>query len=375
MPEGNRSLHSTTRGGTSGGPREETDAQVAQIRNDPRPPSLCDVAIEELMEGRHPERPIVSRIAIVGEIAVREEPLRNTLESLIGIATRRVNAEDPSGGLLRTRVATAPAASAEGASPTGAAPAASAPATTVQTSTVGITGVCVEYQRCFAAVFESEPAHLMELMRCLKGRLVDPAAAQAAAAEAKGSSSVAGGAAASKVAKSGSVVDVTQHPSGSSVAGSSAAPSAAAAAQQKRTALDRVHIMYQVDDIITKGTTLYTHIDASSLDGASKGGAAAAAGGLLSAVPLDSQVVKAVYNMLSLGAHAQGLSSKAMREHFSTGAASTHAKLLPPQALIAECAKGDLCLSVEEFLAVFGALPTVTRDKEMVNPLEPPLQY
>lgn len=366
---------SSTRGGhNSHHQREETDAQVAQIRNDPRPLSLCDVVTEELLVGRHPDRPILSRLGIVGEIAHRgPEPVRNALESVVGITTKRVNSEDPSGGLLRTKVVQTRVAppTEEGGAPT------TTTSTTVQTSTVSITGVCVEYTGHFVAVFESEPQHLVELVRELRSRVTKTN---------KDANKNTNNNNATPKPKSGSV-DATQS-SSSPPAGNKDATSTAQQQQQQQTSFADIHIVYQVDDIIARGTSLWTHIDASNPDNTT----AAAAGGansraatnaasnntaaLYSAVPLNDQIVKAVYNLISLGVHAQGLSSRAMREQFSSGGAvSTHVKFLPPQSFILGCIKSDLCLTINEFLTIFGKLPLVDREKELLNPLEPPLTY
>lgn len=339
MNDTQRHLHST-RGGT----REETDKQVAKIRNDPRLLSLCDLVTEELLAGRHPERPILTRLAIVGEIAQRGEPVRNVIESVLGIVTKRVNSEDPAGGLVRTTIVQQSPAKEDRAPPV--------TTTTVQTSFMSISGVCIEYATRFFAVFESEPLHLVEVIKELRGRIAKPSNDAKQVTKPKTGS-----------------VDTTQHAPTTTISSSHSNATAANAAAQI-TSFNNIHIVYQVDDIVTRGTTLWTHIDATSV--ADKSSSAAAIAG---ATPLNDQIVKAVYNLLALGAHAQTLTSKAMREQFSTGAATTHAKLLPPQALVEGCIKSDLCLTLEEYLKVFAVLPTVDRDKELLNPLEPPLQY
>eukprot|EP00744_Colponema_vietnamica_P018681 GILI01026368.1.p1 GENE.GILI01026368.1~~GILI01026368.1.p1 ORF type:complete len:339 (+),score=61.36 GILI01026368.1:63-1079(+) len=338
MNETQRHLAHSTRGA-----REETDKQVAKIRNDPRLLSLCDVVTEELLAGRHPERPILTRLAIVGEIATRTEPVRNVIESVVGIVTKRVNSEDPAGGLVRTTVVQQSPAKEEGAPPVST--------TTVQTSFMSISGVCVEFATRFIAVFESEPLHLVELVKELRGRLAKPNVEAKTAPKGKNSS-----------------VD-TAHAPAPTVSSSHSNATAGGASSPPSTSFNNLHIIYQVDDIATRGTALWTHLDATSVT-ESKAAAAGAA-----ATPLNDQVVKAVHNMLALGAHSQTLSSKAMREQFSTGAATTHAKLFPPQSIVEACIKSDLCLTLAEYLKIFAMLPTVDRDKELLNPLEPALQY
>eukprot|EP00672_Neobodo_designis_P021491 CAMPEP_0174851892 /NCGR_PEP_ID=MMETSP1114-20130205/24422_1 /TAXON_ID=312471 /ORGANISM="Neobodo designis, Strain CCAP 1951/1" /LENGTH=272 /DNA_ID=CAMNT_0016086459 /DNA_START=32 /DNA_END=847 /DNA_ORIENTATION=- len=105
--------------------------------------SLRDVVVEEMLRGRHPQRPIVSRIVFVGEIVAREESPKSCFEGLVEDVRQATNAADPLHGRLDPE----------------------------SDETVTITGALVEHPSHFLLFAESEPAHLMNLAVTLQKRI------------------------------------------------------------------------------------------------------------------------------------------------------------------------------------------------------------
>jgi hypothetical protein len=117
------------------------DPQVSQILQDPPLPSLLDTVCKEMLTGRHPDRPILSRMAIVGEISSKEEVPRNFFDDVINNTVQAVNALDPTNGKSATG------------------------------EVVGVTGMYIEMTNHFFQLLESEPAHLLAFLVELHQRI------------------------------------------------------------------------------------------------------------------------------------------------------------------------------------------------------------
>eukprot|EP00658_Telonema_sp_P-2_P041738 TRINITY_DN29887_c0_g1_i1.p1 TRINITY_DN29887_c0_g1~~TRINITY_DN29887_c0_g1_i1.p1 ORF type:complete len:208 (-),score=49.14 TRINITY_DN29887_c0_g1_i1:301-924(-) len=142
--------------------------------------------------------------------------------------------------------------------------------------------------------------------------------------------------------------------------------------------LKNLRVLYLVDDIVSRTTQHWVHVDATRSKAslaAKKEEGATKAPAHSSFARLDESIVKAVHNLIDIGAHAQGL-NKGQREHFSnTGAATSHAHLLPAVPLLESCMDSGLCLTLDEYLSVFTTVPVITRDFDVNHPVEPPLVY
>ena len=122
---------------------EAADPQVQQIHDDAPLPSLLNVVAEKMLGNhRDPRRPTISRLVLIGEINRDDQP-RTFLEEAAIAATKRVNAQDPTGG--------------KGSS---------------IADPMNITGVYIELPSHFFQIVESEPAHLFEYVQELHNRWV-----------------------------------------------------------------------------------------------------------------------------------------------------------------------------------------------------------
>ena len=124
-------------------PDVKSDPQVAQILQDPPLPSLLDAVCNEMLGGgRNPERPVLSRLVLVGEIASKDEMPRNFFDDVINTAVQQVNAQDPTNGKSNTG------------------------------EVIGVTGMYIEMTQHFFHMLESEPAHLAAVLSELHQRLM-----------------------------------------------------------------------------------------------------------------------------------------------------------------------------------------------------------
>jgi hypothetical protein len=121
---------------------EAADPQVAQIRDDAPLPSLLNVVAEKMLgNNRDARRPTIGRLVLIGEINRDDQP-RTFLEEAAVAATKRVNAQDPTG---------------KGSS---------------IADPMNITGLYIEMPSHFFQIVESEPAHLFEYVQELHSRLI-----------------------------------------------------------------------------------------------------------------------------------------------------------------------------------------------------------
>jgi len=115
----------------------------------PEPPikTLRDVVVDEMTTNRHPDRPIFSRIVLVGEVMPNKEdyPPKQFFDELVRDVTTAVNADDPMCGKLSQ----------------------------LGSETVQIVGLYVEHEKTFFHLLESEPAHLLAFM-CELERSLNP---------------------------------------------------------------------------------------------------------------------------------------------------------------------------------------------------------
>eukprot|EP00758_Cryptobia_borreli_P019942 Tbor_TRINITY_DN928_c0_g1::TRINITY_DN928_c0_g1_i1::g.21166::m.21166 len=347
---GNVSLSATKRGTVQ--EPQETDTQVAVIRYDPPLPNLCEVVVDEMLYGggRHPDRPILSRIAYVAEIASHDQSIRDTLESINAVVSKRVNGLDPTGGMIRNIDLGDDAVGAD---------------KTPTVCTVNISGICVEFANHIICVAESEPAHLQHLMMEL-GKVVVPSAAD------------------KRVSISVEPISPQHHTSSTEVQ-----------YNHRHKSLQNLYIIYSVDDIVAKTSNIWAHIDASTigsihpvkeLEKANEKGieknktsqpkSDETTDRLVKedCARLDEKIVNAIHKMLQICSIAQTF-GKAKREEFYSSPANTHAELLPSLSLIEKCLKCNLCLSIDEYLAVFCTSPEVVRSSEVVYPCKPHFDY
>lgn len=120
-----------------------TSDAVSVPREHAEDESLRDVVVKEMLNGRHRQRPVVSRIVLVGEIVAREEQPKALAEGLIDEVRLSTNAADPLHGRLEPE----------------------------SDETVTVTGAFVEYPNHFFLLAESEPAHLLNLTVELNKRI------------------------------------------------------------------------------------------------------------------------------------------------------------------------------------------------------------
>lgn len=124
-------------------PQISADTQVAQIIQDPPLPTLLDAVCNEMLSGgRNRDRPIISRLAFVGEIASKDEIPRTFFDEVINTAVQTVNSADATNGK-----------------------------STTGSEVVGVTGMYIEMTSHFFHMIESEPAHLLAVLNELHQRL------------------------------------------------------------------------------------------------------------------------------------------------------------------------------------------------------------
>ena len=140
--------HGLTRGVAADG--TGADHQVAQIKDDAPPPALLDAVADRLLLDRHPQHPMVSRVAICGEINRDDRP-RNFIEDTLVAVTKKVETSE---GRRR-----GPGA---------------------EQATIG--GIYIEMPSHFFCVLDSEPLLLQEALLELQRRL-DPKRSGATAFE------------------------------------------------------------------------------------------------------------------------------------------------------------------------------------------------
>lgn len=125
----------------------------------------------------------------------------------------------------------------------------------------------------------------------------------------------------------------------------------------------KVHVALYTDDIITRSCPKWCVIEATPTQPLAEG------------VPLEELIVDATHGLVALG--QQMLSQGKMQmESFLAGAKTTHPQLIPKPALVERIIDSGLCLTLEEYLFVYGQTAVnVTRPGELVHPYEPPLYY
>lgn len=256
-----------------------SDPQVKKAMEEQTPRTLCDVVCKEVLHGggRHPERPLVSRIAFVGEIVSKDDPPRNFFEEILNNAARVVNAQDPTGGRINDS----------------------------SNELVCVTGVYVEMQAHFFQLIESEPEHLIQVMRELNGALNE---------------------------------------------------------RHSYEGVRNLHIVYYSDDTMKRAFPKWVVLEAA-----------------LSATlprdrPLEDLIVEAVQGLVNLGGQllTQG---KMQMENFLSTVRTTLPQFIPKSVLVERCMSSGLCLTLQEYVEVFGSLPDIARPSELVQPSEPPLKY
>lgn len=328
--------------------QEPEDPQVAIIRNDPPFPTLCEAVTDEMMKGRNPKRPILTRLVYVAEIASRDESLKALLEGINNAASKTVNANDPTSGIL--------ALEGDSSNSGGGA--------------VNVSGICVELGSHVVCCLESEPAHIAQVMIETDRRAMAlppaPNSASAAGGRPKQRGSSIGSEAQSAAGNVSSANNASQP-------GNNAGPLGTAGA------LKNLRVLYLVDDIISRTTQHWVHVDATKAKGAQlrkdDGGGGKAAPTNASFARLDESIVKIVHNLLDMASHAQGLNKGQRETYANSGAATAHAQLLPPLSVLESCVDSGLCLTLDEYISVFTTMPVITRDFDVNHPVEPPLVY
>ena len=124
-------------GGDAGSPLNPLDGPTAESQT-----SLFDIVKAELIAHRNPERPILSRMALVGEAVSKDDPVRPFFEECATVAAARINADDPFGGK-----------------------------SSLSNDPVTISGFLIDMTGHFFLLVESEPAHLVELTKEVHDRL------------------------------------------------------------------------------------------------------------------------------------------------------------------------------------------------------------
>jgi hypothetical protein len=161
------------------------------------PPVLLDVVYDEMTsgDGRNPERPVLSRVALCGELIVgaqlqqqQQQPLsgrgdvaannaitydnaRQFFEACAATACAAVNGRDPLGGKLGGLVGTLQAPLTPSLDDTSGAASPTAPLVDPMTGAMHVTGAFVEMPQHFFLVLESEPAHIAETLAEVHRRL------------------------------------------------------------------------------------------------------------------------------------------------------------------------------------------------------------
>lgn len=253
------------------------DPQVAEILTHQPFRSLLDAVTDEMLGNRrHPERPILSRIVLVGEIVSKDDPTRTFFDEVINTAVQAVNAQDPTGGK------------------------------TSGGETVGVTGMYVEMTTHFFQMLESEPAHLLQVCKEVAQRVY---------------------------------------------------------ARKSFEGIKKIHVALYSDDIVSRSCPKWCALEANPMQA------------LPENVPLEEMIVDATQGLMTIGQQllTQG---KMQVDSMLANAKTTQAHLLPKPALVDKIMDSGLCLTLEEFLYVYGQ-PTVsvTRPSELVHPFEPPLFY
>lgn len=135
--------------------------------------------------------------------------------------------------------------------------------------------------------------------------------------------------------------------------------------QKKSDGVSKVHVILLVDDIVARCCTKHYYIEVPP---------SATSGQLPETYQLDTLIVEQVHKVLQLLQLAQS-QSKLQVDNFLANAKNTQAALLPKTALIEKCISSQLCLTLEEYVQLFGGIPNVVRAAEILHPVEEPLPH
>jgi hypothetical protein len=320
---------------------------------------------QQHFRARHPERPILCRAVLCGEIVSDAGSVRSFIEDACATATAVAQDADP---LKGTMIANADALG-------------------IPREFMKVCGVFVELSRHFWAVLEAEPAYLhaalLEIDRRLqRGAAAKRAAAVAAAAaqEGGGDKAKAGGAGAAGGAAGLGGASKTALGGGGAAASSSLGAGGSNLGLQQLSSFDgagNVHVAFYADDVVERLTHRWTTVDLSDAP-------TAVAGGEGQTPALDEYVVECVFSIgeqlttqTSAGGGAlggtRGISALADTARIAVLAQRT----LPRDDLTDKMKASGLFFTLAEFTREFctaaTAVPVMYTD--LIHPIEPEMEY
>lgn len=140
----------------------------------------------------------------------------------------------------------------------------------------------------------------------------------------------------------------------------------ARAVQKKIDSVSKLHVIFYVDDIVTRSCNKMFHVELPP--------SASSSGQAPEDLRLEDAIVEQTHKLLQL-LHMAHNQTKQPVDNFILNAKSQQTALFPKVWMIDKCIQSGWCLTLDEYIHVFSDTPNVIRANEVLHPVEQPLPY